>query len=362
MKDWQNLLVSLDSPLVHAIRIIDSGGGQIAIVVDDDGHLLGTITDADVRKALLGGWDFHTEPCGRFMSDQPISLDIASSKADRFEVMRRRHIRQLPLVDNVGRVADVVLLMDMMGPDPRSNPVVIMAGGLGTRLAPLTHHHPKPLLKVGEKPILETIIEQFVAHGFGNFFLSVNYKAKMIMDHFGDGSRWNVDIRYLLESECLGTAGALSLLPRGIDNDVVVMNGDILTKIDFCRLLNFHESHESSITMAVKDCVLTVPYGVVVIDEHGVVNTFQEKPSHRFFINAGIYVLAPGVLRHVPKDQYFDMPGLIDAAKRHNMKTSAFPIHEYWMDIGLPKDFEQANYDFNAHFNGPASASDKECA
>lgn len=350
MNNWKDALVLASTPLVDTIRIIDSAGGQIAIVTDENGVLLGTVTDADIRKALLRGSDFH-EPCATVMSTSPIMLPALSSRAECLAIMRSHHVRQLPLVDDGKRVVDVVLLMDLMAPGPLLNPMVIMAGGLGSRLAPLTKNCPKPLLKVGNKPLLETILEQAISQGFSRFFLSVNYKAHMISDYFGDGSRWGVQIEYLLERERLGTAGSLHMLPETISADLVVMNGDILTKVDFGKMLQFHRQSGASATMAVKDYVLKIPYGVVEIDDHCTIGGFHEKPSHRFFVNAGVYILSSDTLKSIPNKKFFDMPSLFESLrKKSNLKTCAFPLREYWMDIGIPEDYEQANYEYAEHF------------
>lgn len=349
MQNWEAMLVRPDSTIVEAIKIIDSGGGQIAIIVDDDRHLVGVFTDADVRKAIVRNVPLDG-PCSAVMTSTPIVLNVNSSRGERLELMRRRHVRQLPLVDDDNRLVDVVLLMDLVAPEPLPNPVVLMAGGLGSRLGELTHDTPKPLLHVGDRPLLETILLQLVEQGFERFFLSVNYKAEMIVEHFGDGSQWGVDIRYLHERERLGTAGALHLLPEGISENVLVMNGDILTKVDLRHMLTTHKVSEASLTMAVKDYALKVPYGVVDVDSQSTILSFREKPSHRFFVNAGIYVISPQLLPKIPSNRYFDMPSLFELLKRDGQKMSAFPIREYWLDIGQPKDYEQANIEYEIHF------------
>ena len=336
--------------LVEAARVIDSGGGQIAIVADETRKLLGTVTDADLRKALLNGRDF-TLPCSEFMSRTPISLPEGSTREKCKDLMRHRHIGQLPLIDEEGRVVDVVLMTEMYLPDSQPNAVVIMAGGLGSRLKQLTANKPKPLLDVGGRPLLETIITQLIDQGFSRFFLSVNYKAEMIIKHFGDGSSLGVDIRYIREKKRLGTAGALHLLPKDIQEDIIVMNGDILSKIDLRRMLLFHRRSGAVATMAVKDFDLTVPYGVVEIDNQNRIQSLIEKPSQRYFINAGIYALSPRILSHIPEGEFFDMPSLFNRCNDHQEKACAYPLREYWIDIGHMKDFEQANFEYDQHFS-----------
>lgn len=355
MKDWQKILVRPETSLTEVVRIIDAGGGQIALVTDSAGVLLGALTDADIRKAILRNIDLNT-PCAQFMSTTPYTLPAGSSSDECLMAMGRYHVRQLPLVDDQNRIVDVVLLMDLLTPRRLPHAMVIMAGGLGSRLAPLTNDCPKPLLKVGKKPLLETILEQAIAQGFHQFFFSVNYKSDMIKAYFGDGSPWGVTIDYLVEQERTGTAGSLSLLPEMPTTDLVVMNGDILTKVDFNKMLQAHHASGASATMAVKDYELNVPYGVVEIDHHSAIKGFREKPSHRFFVNAGIYVLSPSALQKIPRGQFFDMPALFDLLMKENLTTSAFPLREYWMDIGQPGDYDQANSEYDKQFLAPVES------
>lgn len=349
MHDWNRFLILPSASLVDAARVIDSGGGQIAIVVDDERHLLGTVTDADLRKALLHGEDF-SQACSKFMSRQPISLPMESTREACIQMLRKRHIGQLPLVDAQNRVVDVVLMTELYLPEKQSNSVVIMAGGLGTRLAQLTVDKPKPLLEIGGRPLLETIILRLIDQGFSKFFLSVNYKVEMIKNYFGDGSQYNAEIHYLLERKRLGTGGALHLLPKDIDEDIIVMNGDVLSKIDLRRLLLFHRRSGAKATMAVKDFEMVVPYGVVDIDATNTITGLTEKPNHKFFINAGIYALSPSALELIPPDQFFDMPSLFSLCASLGHRTSGYPLREYWIDIGRMKDFERANYEYYQHF------------
>ncbi len=350
MSDWRKFLVSPTVPLVEAARVIDSGGGQIAIVVDTDNRLLGTVTDADLRRALLHGMDFN-DPCSNYMSSKPISMAADSTREARIKILQKHHIGQLPIVDELNRVVDVVLMTQIYLPKKQSNSVVIMAGGLGSRLAQLTASKPKPLLDVGGRPLLETIIAQLIDQGFSRFFLSVNYKAEMIKDYFGDGSQLNVEINYLSEKQRLGTAGALHMLGNDISEDIVVMNGDILSKIDLRRLLLFHRRSGSMATMAMKDFEMTVPYGVVDIDDSNTIMALTEKPNHRFFINAGIYALSPSALKLIPENKFFDMPSLFNLCAKLGHKTKGYPLREYWIDIGHMKDFERANFEYFEHFS-----------
>ena len=217
-------------------------------------------------------------------------------------------------------------------------------------MGPLTDQCPKPLLKVGQRPLLETIILNFINYGFHNFYVSVNYKADMIKQYFGDGSRWNVSINYIEEPERMGTAGSLSLLPKkSIKEPLIIMNGDLLTKANFRHLLDFHLQHKAEATMCVREYSLQIPYGVVTSDRHRL-TAINEKPTHRFFVNAGIYVLQPEVLNQIPRNQYMDMPSLFDLLIKNQQETAVFPIREYWLDIGRISDFEQANNEYISEF------------
>jgi NDP-sugar pyrophosphorylase family protein len=227
--------------------------------------------------------------------------------------------------------------------------VVIMAGGLGTRLTPITDEKSKPMVHVGPRPILETILDNCREHGFKNFYLSVNYKADMVKDYFGDGSRWDVSIRYLEESQRLGTAGPLSLLPKRPVKPFLVMNGDLLTKINLRQLLDFHAEHTAKATICVREYDFQVPYGVVRIKDHYVLSV-DEKPVHRFFVNAGIYALDPDTLDLIPSDTLFDMTSLFQRLIEKSYQTAAFPIREYWLDIGRLNDLERAQVDYDGLF------------
>jgi NDP-sugar pyrophosphorylase family protein len=228
----------------------------------------------------------------------------------------------------------------------RDNPVVLMAGGLGLRLRPLTSQIPKPLVKVGTRPVLETIVESFADQGFTDLYLCINYKGELIREHFGDGSRWGVSITYLQEERRLGTAGALSLLPRVPREPVIVMNGDLLTRVDFVRLLEFHRRQGFAATMAMREYQHQVPYGVLELGDGYQIRQLVEKPVQRYHVSAGIYVLEPRVLELVPAGSYYDMPLLFGELIARQEPVGSFPLRDYWIDIGRLEDLEQAHTDF----------------
>ena len=341
MKDWKKILVSPESPIFDAIKIIDKGSLQIALVVDDEQRLVGTVTDGDIRQGILLRKAFN-EPVGEIMCKNPIIAHIKDSTNTILYKMKQADVMQVPVIDEDGCVADLKILKDLVNPPIKENPVVLMVGGFGIRLRPLTLDCPKPLLEVGEKPILETILENFIANGFRNFFFSVNYKAQMIETHFGDGSKWGGKIEYLHEAEPMGTAGALSLLLERPRTPFFVMNGDLLTNINFNHLLNFHTEHGATASMCVNEFDFQVPYGVVATNEYRFVGV-DEKPVHKFFVNAGIYVLNPDVLDYIPKNTFIDMTTVFEEITHRGDKAIVFPVREKWLDIGSSEDFLRAN-------------------
>lgn len=340
MRDWKHVIVTPDMPLRDALARIDASGIQLALVTDAEGRLTGLLSDGDVRRALLRGVDLSI--CtSEVMNPDPVVADPNWSRQELLAVMRRKVLHHIPLVDGDRTVIGLATLDELAGIVQHSNWVVLMAGGLGSRLRPLTENCPKPMLHVGGKPILENILEGFVEQGFCNFFISVNYMAETIMDYFGDGSRWGVSIQYLREDKRLGTAGAVSLLPSWPQEPFFVMNGDLLTKVRFDAMLRFHKEHQASATMAVREYDFQVPYGVVRMNGTRI-ESIDEKPVQKFFVNAGIYVLSPSVMEHVPGDQYLDMPNLFDQVTASGKTASAFPLREYWLDIGRLEEFEKA--------------------
>lgn len=346
MKDWQQVAVSAETPLGQAIARIDEVGSQMALVVDEGQRLIGVLTDGDIRRAILRGKALSV-PVAEVMNVNPTVAPADTPREQILALMRRYVFHHLPLVEQDRRVVQLVTLDDLIGAVERPNWVVLMAGGLGTRLRPLTEDCPKPMLPVGGKPILESILESFVEQGFRRFFLSVNYKAEMVQDHFGDGSRWGVRIDYLREDRRLGTAGALSLLDARPDAPLVVMNGDLLTRASFDKLLDFHNAQSAAATMTVREYDFQVPYGVVKLDGARVVS-IEEKPVQKFFVSAGIYVLSPSALDLLPSGEFFDMPSLFRRLMDGGQTVAAYPLREYWLDIGRIEEFERAQQEWRS--------------
>ncbi len=348
MSAWKKTLIPTSASIRDAIVAIEAGVMQIAMVVDDQMHLLGTVTDGDIRRGLLQGHTLESQ-ANLVMNTLPTVARSHEDSQTILALMKLKQLRQIPIVDELGRVLGVELLDELIQSKERENRVLLMAGGLGSRLAPLTDGCPKPMLKVGGKPLLETIMANFIDHGFCHFYFSVNYMAETIIDHFGDGSRWGVQITYLHEKAPLGTAGALTLIPDELTHPLLVMNGDLLTKVNFRQLLDLHLEQQADATMCVREFNFQVPYGVVRIDRDRLVG-IDEKPVQKFFISAGIYVLNPEVIRLLPKSTSLNMPNFFETLIAQRYHASVFPIREYWLDIGQMDDFKRANGEFEEVF------------
>jgi dTDP-glucose pyrophosphorylase len=346
-KTWQDVALNPQATVQDALATLDAGAMQIALVVENDNHLIGTVTDGDIRRALLRGKGLDT-PILEVMNANPVTALAEESRDSWQRTMQRHSLLHLPLLDAQGCVIELAVLSQPEEPR-RDNLVVLMAGGLGSRLRPLTDHTPKPLLEIGGKPILETIIESYDSQGFHRFCLCINYKGEMIRKHFGSGERWNAEIEYIEEKRRMGTAGALGLLPKLPDEPFFLMNGDLLTKVDYVRLLAFHEQQKNLITVCTREHRHQVPYGVVDLNEHRIVG-MKEKPVQYCFVNAGIYVIEPEILKLIPDGQYFDMPDLINKLLDKNLPVGSFPLREYWMDVGKLEDFKQAHIDYPEQF------------
>lgn len=348
MKSVENIKLTSTSSIREALKIIDSGAMQIAIVVDQDNRLVGTLTDGDIRRGLLNnlGLDDSIES---IIFKTPTIATLSDTKEEILQKALGKKLHQIPVVDDEHRVIGIKEIDELVRPLTKANKVVLMVGGLGSRLKPLTDSTPKPMLKVGNKPILQTIVEKFAEYGFVNIVMCVNYKSHIIQDYFGDGTTFGVNIEYVLEEQRMGTAGALSLL-RSVPNEpFFVMNGDLLTNVNFESFLNYHSMHNAMATMGVREYDFQVPYGVVNLDGNQIIS-IEEKPVYNFFVSAGIYVLSPEILQLIPKNEFYDMPTLFEKLISLNKSTVSFPIHEYWLDIGRMDEYEQANNEYHGVF------------
>ena len=342
MCNWKQILLKPDNTLEEAIKTLHEGGCRITLIIDDDGKLLGTLTDGDVRRALIKHISMD-DLVVEVMNNKPETALKSDQRRQILSMMRKKKFLHMPIVNEQGVLVGLETLQHLIKNISYDNPVLLMAGGFGTRLLPLTKETPKPLLKVGKLPILETIITQFIDAGFHNFYISTHYKAEMVRKHFGDGSAWGVSIQYIHETKPMGTAGSLGLLPRDIqDLPILVMNGDLLTKVNFEHLLEFHKEQGGVATMCVREYDFQVPYGVIESKECRI-TSIVEKPVHQFFVNAGIYVLDPTLVKSVDGKTYLDMPSLLESRIENGEQVDTFPLHEYWIDIGHLEEFERAN-------------------
>jgi dTDP-glucose pyrophosphorylase len=338
---WKKTLIPANATIQDVIRNLDETALQIALVVDKNGVLLGTVTDGDIRRALLRGQDFQSSVDG-IMFRTPLVVTPEIGPEMVLHLMGANKIHQLPVVTEDREVVGLHVWNDLVAPTNRPNLMVIMAGGFGKRLRPYTEDCPKPMLRVAGKPMLEHIIERAKMEGFSNFVISLHYLGHVVREHFKDGADWGVSIRYLEEDTPLGTAGALALMDPAPDLPFVVTNGDVLTDVRYGKMLSFHQNHHADATMAVRQHEWQHPFGVVTTNGIAIVG-FEEKPVHRTNVNAGIYVLSPTVLTVVNKGQHCDMPTLFEKLQSTGGQTIAYPMHEPWLDVGRPEDLHRAN-------------------
>jgi dTDP-glucose pyrophosphorylase len=339
----QNLCVPPDTTIRATLEAITKNGRQVALVTDPDDRLLGIVTDGDVRKALLRGAALEA-PVGEYMNESPITGGARLGRAEAGELMRARGIRHLPLVDDAGRLVDVIFLQDLLARDPLPAAAVIMAGGMGTRLRPLTDETPKPLLRVGGRPLVEILIERLARWGVQDVLVAVHHKADMIRAQLGDGVRFGVRLAYVDEPERLGTIGALSLLKPRPESAFFVINGDILTMCDFRAMWEFHRAERAHVTVGVSLHQVDIPYGEFTL-QGARITRLEEKPRKEFPINAGIYLLEPSVIDLIPIGQYCDATDLIRACLDRGLPVSAHLIREYWLDVGRMDDLRRAERD-----------------
>ena len=332
------LILKESTDLYEVVEALDKTGIGALAIVDREDRLLGILTDGDLRRAILR----KETKIENIINKSPAVLLYGTPKHTIISKLKELHRRHIPLVDKSGFFVELFAI-DNIDFVSRDNVVVIMAGGLGTRLGKLTEHKPKPLLNVGDRPILRHMIEHARDQGFRNFLLCVNYKKELIYDYFGNGEKYGVNIRYIEENKRMGTAGALSLIPKALlEKPFFVVNGDVITNLDFDDLLVAHEKTNSTATMCVRSYSHEVPYGVIECKKNGEIIAIKEKPQYNFNINAGIYVIDPEALKVLPSDTFYDMPQLFIDLKRKNFEIGSYSIDDYWIDIGKPQDYEQA--------------------
>jgi len=349
MSDISRYSVSPHDSILSVMERVDQNGAGIALVIDDAGRLLDVVTDGDLRRSVLSHINLnapisqvleHREPT---QYPHPLVMPAGTPNLKLLNTMRKHGIRQIPLVDAEGRAVHLALLSDLIDEAPNGVVAVLMAGGFGRRLHPLTESTPKPMLTVAKEPILRRTIESLREAGITDVKIAVHYKRELITEYFGDGSELNVNIDYIHEDSPQGTAGSLSRLSGG-DRPILLMNGDILTNIDFHAMIDFHRQHKATMTVAIAPHEVAIPFGVVQIDDiriRGVV----EKPVRREFVSIGVYVLEPDVCELIPRDVPYDMPELIQRLLGDKRLVIGFPVREYWRDLGRPEDLLQAESD-----------------
>ncbi|WP_261857285.1 nucleotidyltransferase family protein [Photobacterium sanguinicancri] len=345
IKNWTKAVLPLSATLREVLAVIDEQALRIVLVADDDLRLLGTVTDGDLRRGLLRGLDMSSS-VELVMNKQPTTASGDLSNQDLVRLMEVKDILAIPLVDN-GILCGLKTLSQALHPVRYDNPVFLMAGGFGTRLQPLTNECPKPLLKVGDKPILESILLSFIRAGFHHFYISTHYLPEMIRAHFGDGEKWGVSITYIHEEQPLGTGGALGSLPESASPlPLIMMNGDIMTNLDFEKLLAYHQSQAADVTMCVRDYEYQIPFGVIKCDGNPtVITALSEKPTHKEKVNTGIYVLNHAVVRQIGLNQRIDITTVFEQVIARGGKAVPYEISEYWLDIGRIDDYRRAQAD-----------------
>lgn len=339
MSKFAALLVNEDLPLKDALVSMDKAGEGFLVVQCPDGVVVGVVADGDVRRALISNVALDS-PVSAVMNREFKFWNSSGAYDAAIKYLKSLKFRQLPILNERRELVDI-LFSDHLESPRRDNPVVIMAGGLGTRLRPYTENVPKPMLRVGDRPFLQGILENLVEQGFHRFYFCVNYLADQIIDHFGDGKAWGVEIQYVREEQRMGTAGALSLIEKPGILPLLVMNGDLVTKVDFRAFVDHHASHGKVATMAVRNTEFQIPFGVVQVEEHNVTR-IVEKPVKSFLVNAGIYLIDPVCLSLIPPGEFYDMPTLLDNLLGQDKPVGYFPLYESWMDIGRIEDYQLA--------------------
>lgn len=347
MKKIDDIKLHPGNTVKEAMAIIDRGSVQFAVVVDDDLKLLGVLTDGDIRRGLLRGLGLESS-IESLINKHPVVANINDTKERILELANEKKLHQIPIISN-GKLIGIQDIREFLAPKNKPNKVILMVGGLGTRLRPLTNDVPKPMLDVGNKPILHTIVENFAKYGYTDIIMCVNYKSEIIKEYFGNGDKFGVKIEYVLESKRMGTAGALSLLKERPKDDFFVMNGDLLTNVNFEYLHEYHKDSNALASICIRKYEMQVPYGVVNVRANKV-TSIEEKPTQSFFVSAGIYMFSPIVLDFIPKGVFYDMPTLFSKLLKHDFPIHPFPIREYWLDIGRMDEYRRANDEYEGVF------------
>ncbi|XGC82259.1 nucleotidyltransferase family protein [Bdellovibrio bacteriovorus] len=349
-----SILLTSNTTLQDVVQALDAGGIGFLAFVDGDNSLLGIVTDGDLRRSILR----KTSDINQIINRTPETMVFGSSNRDIVSRLKSLHRRHMPLVNEKNQLCSVFSL-DEIEFVSRNNYVVLMAGGLGSRLGELTKDLPKPMLKIGDRPMLQHLVEQFRDQGFSKFIFCLNYKKEIIREYFSDGKKLGVSIEYVEENQPLGTAGALSLIRQEmLTEPFFVVNADVLTSLDFNEALKYHIEKGSVATMCVRQFQHQVPYGVVTSNENQFIQEIKEKPIYPFDVNAGIYVMNPGALRHVPENTYYNMTTLFEKLISKKLPCAMFRLLDYWVDIGRKEDLLRASEDISLD-NCPKGGSRK---
>ena len=340
MKNLSEYIVNHNTSIKFVIGVIDTNAAQVALIVNDYNKLAGIITDGDIRRAILSN---HTldDPVSAIMTKNPITLTSGATRSDALKIMRETLIHHIPVINEEKNLVELFVLDDLIKKQTYDNPVVIMAGGKGVRLGTLTKNSPKPMLEINGKPMLEIILEKCIDAGFTKYYISVNYLKEKIINYFGIGEKWGVNISYLEENEPLGTCGSLKLLPNDLADDILVLNGDVLTDLEYDRFMIYHQKSSNAMTVCTRSHRVRIPFAVMT-SSGAKLERFVEKPMYDFQVNAGVYILNPSLIEKIP-NEFYNITDLLDDLLDSKTAVGVFPIHENWKDIGNPIDFKKAN-------------------
>lgn len=341
-RELRALLVSPDASLQQVLAAIDRGGIELTFVADERERVIGTLSDGDVRRAILSGVPLDrpgaaaAAMCKRFTF-----VDPETPRAEVLDRMRAQTISQIPVLDRNRRMLGLHLLRDLIGAGERPNCALIMAGGQGLRLRPYTETVPKPMLTVAGRPILERLVLHLIGYGIRDIFLSIHYLGHVIEEHFGDGSAFGCRIRYLRERKPLGTGGALSLLPKRIAHPLLVMNGDLVTGARIDQVLDFHTAGQYALTVCLRPYAVEIPFGVAQVRGERLVG-LREKPTEQMLVNTGIYVVSPSLLPSIPRATEYPITRLAESCFERELPVGAHVLQDDWIDIGRHDELRRA--------------------
>lgn len=363
-KTYQRSMLTEDATLKDILTALSKSGLLIICIVSCDGKLLGVVTDSDVRRALLSGGSLD-DLAIQWMNNTPVTAQADLSAEELTNIARNVGKREIPLLNAEGELTDIFILglsdirlsqeifnekfTHSKKTQSIPNPIFILAGGLGTRLRSVVDDRPKSMALVGGIPLIEILVKQLSSQSFKNFFVSTNYLAEQVESHLKQDKFSELQINFLRENKRLGTAGAIGFIAKNIEHSILVCNADVLTNVNYNRIVEYHEIHNADITCVVRPFQFTVPYGVVNIDKNHV-KSIEEKPKYDLLVNAGIYVLNQNVCKKIKENEYLDMPDLIKTCIHDKMNVIPFLLHEYWIDVGRPEDYLRANNEFHLYF------------